>query len=97
MSISPVNVSSSTNPNYAKRNELMRKRNKAVAYALPSIGLAVAGGLPWAVGAKFAEKNKIVLSALAAIGVVGTVIAGYQEMKACDAIEDLDIKMLYNA
>ena len=76
MSISPVNVSNSTNPNYAKRNELMRKRNKAVAYALPSIGLALAGGLPWAVGAKFAEKNKIVLSALAAIGVVGTVIAG---------------------
>lgn len=97
MSISPVNVSNSTNPNYAKRNELMRKRNKAVAYALPSIGLALAGGLPLAAGAKFAEKNKIVLSALAAIGVVGTAIASYQEMKACNAIEDLDIKMLYNA
>lgn len=97
MSISPVNVSSSTNPNYAKRNELIQKRNKAVAYGLPCIGLAVAGGLPLAAGTKFAAKNKIVLSVLAAIGLVGTAIAGYQEMKACNAIENLDIKMLYNA
>ena len=37
MSISPVNVSSSTNPKYAKRNELIQKRNKAIAYGLSLI------------------------------------------------------------